>query len=124
MTPNSLTSLIVVNGTGIITPVFDKAVKLSLKPASLSVIHGSLVSTTARISGAKQTVSISLRGLPTGTKFSWSKGSSLKDSLLGVTDKLTIATTNVTAKGTYTITFVVAGADGQKSTTTLILKIS
>ena len=123
--PTSLTSVITVNGTGMITPIFNKAgLKLSLKPSLLSVIHGNHISTTATISGAAQSVTLTVRGLPTGTKISWSKGSSLKDSISGVTDKLTLSTTKLTPIGTYSITIVATGADGQKSTAKLTLKVT
>jgi hypothetical protein len=121
--PSSASTTITVTATGTVTAHFVPSVKLSLAPAKGTVLHGSAVNTTATISGAPQTVKMSTTGsLPSGVTVKFTT-KSVTDSIAGVTDGVQINTSSTTPAGTYTITVVATGADGQVAQATFTLKV-
>ncbi|HEY2028127.1 MAG TPA: hypothetical protein VGH20_02870 [Myxococcales bacterium] len=89
---------------------------ISASPASVSVVAGNSASSTistATVSGAAQTVSLSVSGAPAGVTASVSPASVTS----GGSATLTIATTTAAAAGTFTLTVTGTAASGSHSTT-------
>ena len=105
------------------TLIVIPGVFLSLNPTSGSVSQGNSIETTATISGAPQTVTVSVSGLPSGASASWQQNP-ITDSQSGVSDALTISTSTSTPTGSYQVTITATGADSQSQSVTYTLTVT
>jgi len=123
---------IVVTGTGssgqviqssTFTLIITPGVFLSLNPTSGSVSQGNSIETTATVSGAPQTVAMSVSGLPSGASASWAQNP-ITDSQTGVQDVLIISSSISTPTGVYSVTVTTTGADSQTESSTYTLTVT
>ena len=98
-------------------------VKLSLVTAPTKVTAGSSTYAAIAVSGPAQKVTMSTESLPAGFSLVW-YSQSVTDSPAGVADDLIISTAPSVAAGTYPVTVVGTGANGQTGSYTLSLTVA
>ncbi|MFI5420771.1 MAG: PQQ-binding-like beta-propeller repeat protein, partial [Nitrososphaerales archaeon] len=98
-------------------------VAISLSSASESVLHGHSIANIAKIVGGAQFVYLTVSGLPNGARLTWAFNP-IVDSTSGVVDKLTIKTSTTTHRGTFVITIIARGTDGNSGRRTFRLTVT
>ena len=112
-------------GSGIVTANYVPSLALSLNPVEIGVIAGGSTSTTATISGAPQTVTMSVSGLPLYSSASFATSTITESGNSPSTnDMLTISTSTSTPSGTYSVTVTATGADGLTASQNFTLLVS
>jgi glucose dehydrogenase len=98
-------------------------VTISLGSVSESVVHGHSIANIATIAGGTQLISFTVSGLPSKAKLTWTFNP-VADSTSGVSDKLTVKTSTTTHRGTFVITIIARGTDGNSAKTTFRLTVT
>jgi hypothetical protein len=106
---------VTINGPGIITAKFTPSIELTLSDTSGSVNQVGYTTTVATITGASQSVTLSVfnaNQLPSGISVSFAQNP-ITDSPSGVQDTITISSSSSVSPGTYSIVIQVVGSNGQ-----------